>query len=189
MVDNAHCLTEFRFLNGAPPLGLGIGDQYEEMRVDQILSRLEESPQGSTPLCSHIFSVTQQIENIQDELRARSQRAIIVIFTDGIPTDGDISVALKPLKLLPVTVVLRFCTNDSSLVEYWHNVANDIELDIDVLDNLIGEAKVVYKYNPWLTYADPIHRLREFGCTSKEIDLLDERPLSLDQVRTVCSYL
>ncbi len=36
--------------------------------------------------------------------------------------------------------------------------------------------------NGWLTYAEPLHRMREFGVTFKELDLLDEGPLSADQI-------
>ena len=41
----------------------------------------------------------------------------------------------------------------------------------------------------WLNYAEPMHRLREFGCHVKEIDLLDEAKLSLEQVRVICGLL
>eukprot|EP01034_Spumella_vulgaris_P015571 gene15571-19896_t len=38
-------------------------------------------------------------------------------------------------------------------------------------------AKEIHAYNPWLTYGEPLQRLREFGCSVKELDLLDERRL------------
>lgn len=47
----------------------------------------------------------------------------------------------------------------------------------------------MYEHNPWLTYGEPLHRLREFGIPIKEIDLLDEAALSLDQIRLFCSLL
>ncbi len=36
---------------------------------------------------------------------------------------------------------------------------------------------------------EPLHRLREFGCSVKELDLLDETKLSLDQIRKMCSIM
>ena len=43
--------------------------------------------------------------------------------------------------------------------------------------------------NPWLNYTEPLHRLREFGIHMKEMDLIDESLLSVDQIRSVCAYL
>ena len=43
--------------------------------------------------------------------------------------------------------------------------------------------------NPWLTYGEPLHRLREFGVTAKEFDLIDESKLSIEQMKKLCSVL
>ena len=43
--------------------------------------------------------------------------------------------------------------------------------------------------NGWLHYGEPMHRLREFGATIKELDLIDEAALSSEQMRVVVSYL
>ncbi len=43
--------------------------------------------------------------------------------------------------------------------------------------------------NGWLTYGEPLHRMREFGASMKELDIIDESTLSSDQMRTVCAYL
>ncbi len=37
-----------------------------------------------------------------------------------------------------------------------------------------------------MTYGEPLQRLREFGLSVKELDLMDERPLSLEELRKVC---
>lgn len=72
---------------------------------------------------------------------------------------------------------------------YWNNVDAEIELEIDVLDDLRGEAQEVFKVNPWLTYNDILHRMREFGVSMKEFDVLDEGKLSLEQFRKVCTLI
>lgn len=43
--------------------------------------------------------------------------------------------------------------------------------------------------NPWLTYGEPLHRLREFGVHLKELDRIDEAALSADQMRAVVSII
>jgi hypothetical protein len=52
---------------------------------------------------------------------------------------------------------------------------------LDILDDLVGEAKEIEMKNRWLVYGEPLHRMREFGVTLKEFDLLDEAQLSQEQ--------
>jgi hypothetical protein len=74
-------------------------------------------------------------------------------------------------------------------VEYWNNIDNQLEIDIDVLDDLVGDAKQVSAVNGWLTYGEPLHRIREFGASMKEMDIIDESTLSSEQMRMVCCTL
>jgi hypothetical protein len=60
---------------------------------------------------------------------------------------------------------------------------------MDVLDDLLGESQEIYAVNPWVTYAEPLHRLREFGVRLKALDLIDEATLSPEQMMQVCSIL
>ena len=46
-----------------------------------------------------------------------------------------------------------------------------------------------FRFNPWLIYGEPLHRLREFGITAKELDLVDEARLSTEQMRRTCSIM
>lgn len=43
--------------------------------------------------------------------------------------------------------------------------------------------------NGWLTYGEPLHRLREFGCILKECDLIDESLMTSEQMKVMCAYL
>jgi hypothetical protein len=58
-----------------------------------------------------------------------------------------------------------------------------------VLDDLRGEAGEVHDKNPWLTYGEPIQRLREFSICIKEINLLDERKLTPDELRRIAKIM
>jgi len=64
-----------------------------------------------------------------------------------------------------------------------------LELEIDVLDDVVGDSKQVFAANPWLTYGDSVHKMREFGASIKEMDLIDETKLSSEQMRVVCAML
>jgi len=175
--------SEFRLLNGAPPIRIGMNDSEEGNRLAALNAILEGSPSGGTPLCRHIREVTVQIRAAEQELRANGQKACVIIATDGESSDGNIAEAMAPLKDLPVWVVVRLCTDEEKIVTYWNNIDEQLELSMDVLDDLSGEASEVHEKNPWLTYGEPIQRLREFGVAIKELDLLDEAPLSKEQAR------
>jgi hypothetical protein len=185
----ANAPTQFRLLNGSTPIMIGDGSDPDGMNHRTFMTLLNQSPSGGTPLCAHIRDVIAQISAMAPELRANNQKACVVIATDGESSDGDVASALKPLEGLPAWVVIRLCTDEDKIVDYWNNVDNDLELEMDVLDDLEGEAEEIQEVNPWLTYGEPLHRIREFGIPIKEIDLLDEKTLNLDQIRLFCSLL
>lgn len=88
--------SEFRLLNGAEPIIVGLSDdQGESMRF--LREVMAESPAGPTPLCMHITGVVQSILSIEKELRANQQKAVVVIATDGESSDGNVAEALRPL--------------------------------------------------------------------------------------------
>ena len=183
---SANALSEFRLLNGAT---IRIAENNSETNVNALNDIFSRSPSGGTPLCHHIKQVVQQIRQMEHQLRSNGQKACVIIMTDGESSDGDIASAMRPLKNLPVWVVVRLCTDEDRIVNYWNNIDSELELDMDVLDDLHGEAAEVTSKNSWLTYGEPLHRLREFGIPLKEIDLLDERKLSIDQMRVMCNIM
>jgi hypothetical protein len=120
---------------------------------------------------------------------AQKQRAAVIITTDGEATDGNIADAMRPLQDLPVWVVIRICTDDDKIVQYWNGIDEELELEIDVLDDLSAEAQEVQDVNGFISYGEPLHKLREFGATIKEFDLIDESLLSPDQMRIIVALL
>lgn len=182
--------TEFRLLNGSMPLQVGTGDAAADNSSYATLRRLfSESPSGGTPLCRHIREVAAKIRSMEPMLCSTGQRACVIVCTDGEASDGNMAEAMRPLKELPVWVVVRLCTDEDRIVQYWNNIDQQLELSMDVLDDLSGEAQEVKAANPWLTYGEPMHRLREWGTMQKEFDLLDETKLNMEQLWRFCTMM
>ncbi len=167
---------------------MGRGDD-NGVSINRLFDRFDQSPSGGTPLCYHIRCVIDQIRSAEPFLRANNQKACIVIATDGESGDGDIATAMKPLERLPCWVVIRLCTDDDNIVNYWNNIDNQLELEMDVLDDFASEAEEIMQVNDWLVYGEPLHRLREWGVHFKELDMLDEAKLSAEQMKFCVAML
>jgi hypothetical protein len=179
--------SEFRLLNGADLVMVGLGNHPEGLQFSNEV--LDEQPAGQTPLCRHVNDVVSAIKQMEPQLRAQGKKAAVIIATDGESTDGNITSALRPLRELPAWVVLRLCTNEQTVVDYWNNVDNELELEMDVIDDLVKDAEQVFKVNRWLNYGDELHRLREFGTSFKEMDLIDECAFGSEQMATMLNSL
>lgn len=185
LAEASGAISEFRMLNRSVPITVGHRDENNGHSVKALLDLFEDSPSGKTPLCQHIRDVIQKIRGMEAWLRSTHQRAVVVIATDGESTDGDMAAAMKALEQLPVWTVVRLCTDEDSISNYWNDIDKVLELDLDILDDISGEAAEVHAVNRWLTYGEPLHRMREFGVTLKEMDRLDEQTLSSDEIVTV----
>ena len=53
---------------------------------------------------------------------------------------------MRPLQHLPVWVVIRLCTDEDKMVDYWNSVDGEIELNMDVIDDPQGEAQEIFAY-------------------------------------------
>jgi len=190
LANAAKAPTEFRLLNNSPsPIYVGFHGDSNSYGLAQAKQVFQSSPDGGTPLCRHVNDVIQQVRALEPQLRANNQKAVVVIATDGESSDGDISAALRPIKDLPVQLIIRLYTNEEKIVNYWNKVEENLELNMDVLDDVRGEAEEIAKHNDWMTYAEPLHTLRVFGVHLKEFDLLDERKLSSDEMRNMCALM
>eukprot|EP01038_Epipyxis_sp_PR26KG_P015436 gene15436-20825_t len=182
--------AEFRLLNGELPILLGVETgENESENILRLRSAFDRGPQGLTPLCKHINEVVHKIKSMERSLLQSNQKALVIIATDGEASDGDIAQAMAPLKSLPVSVVLRLCTDENKVVDYWNDIDKHLELSMDVIDDFSGEANEIYEKNSWLNYGQPIHRCREFGTSVKELDLLDEKLLLKEQVRRLAKTI
>lgn len=178
--------TEFRLLNSHTPLIL---NNQSQDSYYQLLSMFDQSPTGGTPLCYHIQEVIKKIQPMTSFLRNSGQKAVIIIATDGESSDGDIANAMLPLQHLPVWIIIRLCTDDKRIVNYWNDIDSKLECDMDVIDDYIGESEEIYSHNKWLNYGEPLHRLREWGVHIKDLDMIDECKLSSESMRNIIGLL
>eukprot|EP00591_Stephanopyxis_turris_P009048 CAMPEP_0195517908 /NCGR_PEP_ID=MMETSP0794_2-20130614/11816_1 /TAXON_ID=515487 /ORGANISM="Stephanopyxis turris, Strain CCMP 815" /LENGTH=409 /DNA_ID=CAMNT_0040646785 /DNA_START=266 /DNA_END=1495 /DNA_ORIENTATION=+ len=196
--------TVFRLLND-PGARLGgkafcVADKGKELAQQDIANARSTmnkiSPGGLTPLTEHVLEIQQIARSLAPQLRTNGQKVVIALATDGIPTDDEgysgafvrkqFVDALRLLEGLPVWIVIRLCTDDDEVVNFYNDIDEQLELSIEVLDDFVGEAKEVYEHNKWLNYALPLHRCREMGFHDRVFDLIDERTLTRTEVRQFC---
>jgi hypothetical protein len=122
LASAAKATSQFRMLNGSNPITVGRYDDVDGTSLRNVLGLLEDSPSGGTPLCRHLAEVVTEIKGIESYLRANNQKATVVIATDGESSDGDMAAAMAPLSNLPVWVVVRLCTDEDKIVDYWNNI-------------------------------------------------------------------
>ena len=169
----------------------------EDMQI--ALQCMQSSPTGLTPLSDHIREIRENILQLEPTLRQNGTKVAIVLATDGLPTSSnryysknaeqEFVEALKSLEGLPVWVVIRLCTDDDNVVEFYNDLDAQLEYSLEVLDDFEMEAKEIYKYNKFLNYALPLHRCREMGYHHRIFDYLDERQLSVDELRDLFTLL
>merc|ERR1719414_1702193 len=113
--------------------------------------------------------------------------------TSGVSTHHDRLAFIQELRHFTQTfnsfVVIRLCTDDEDIVDFYNKIDEEVELPLDILDDIQGEAKEVFDSgNGWLTYSPLIHRVREGGTTNKLFDLLDERALDVAEIAVFAQY-
>jgi hypothetical protein len=193
--------TVFRLLNDpgkiVGPQQFSIGENGAKMMDEELAVAIQTmknaSPGGVTPLSEHVREIRENVMAMAPSLRADGSKVAIILATDGLPTDShgrgdeatkrEFTSALRSLEGLPVWIVIRLCTDDDDVVNFYNELDEQLELSIECLDDFTAEAKEVYGKNKWLNYALPLHRCREMGYHNRLFDILDERLLSADELR------
>ena len=204
VASSLNLFTEFHFLNdpgpaiGSQTFAVGRGKYQVPQEVSQVRNlMLKAKPVGVSPLQTPLQVIAQKIRKNRNQLMLTNRRVTVVIVTDGVPTDEDgtesdataneeFLSALRCLEDLPVWVVVRLCTSEQKVVDFWNNLDAQVNLQLEVLDDHLSEAKEVARYNKWINYALPLHRVREMGCSDRVVDLVDERKLTMQEVRQFC---
>lgn len=178
--------TTFVCLNepgGGAPREVAVGRGAPDAELAAMRAMLSSGPTGRTPLCACLRDAVRRVAARRDALRGAGRKMAVIVASDGCATDGDVEAVMRPLRDLPAWVVVRLCTDDDQVVSYWNQIDEELELDMDVLDDLVGEAKEVCEGNAWLTYGVELHHLREWGTSRKLIDMLDEKSLTVSEIR------
>lgn len=163
-------------------------------QVRRLYMLLEKNgPKGVTP-------ITPRLQSLQRRLLHGSSipvgaRVYLCIVTDGLPTStksgnsshGDRVALVEQLRQfiasLNACVVVRLCSDDDDVIDFYNSVDEEMELAVDILDDIQGEGQEVFKAgNGWFAYTPLIHRIREGGTTNKLFDLIDERPLNTVEI-------
>merc|ERR1712085_228054 len=116
------------------------------------------------------------------------EKACVVIATDGEPNDkAAFKREVERLCQLPVWLVFRVCTNDDGVIDYYNELDGQIEANIEVIDDLQGEAQEIAQAgNTFVTYGPPMQLAREFGMMDQIFDVIDEAELLPSQIKTFC---
>jgi len=154
-----------------------------------LMASFEDPPSGATPLCRVLTEIIDEIERDAPALWEARRKAYIVIFTDGLASDGELLNVLTRVSMLPVWLVVRLSTNEDAVVDYWRGLDRRMVLDMDVLSSPYHESIDVHGANAWLSYNYFLHRAREFGITLREVDELHDTPLTTNQLRTFASII
>ena len=176
------------------------GEAYAASEVVDALNIMRRvSPSGVTPLTQHIWDIQQNISAMANDLRKKGKKVALILATDGLPTDeqgcGGQEItnafvrALRSLEGLPIWIVIRLCTDEDDVTEFYNSLDDELELSLEVIDDYKGEAQEVYAQNKWITYGVPLHRSRELGYHNRLFDMIDERPFTLEEVRSFCCLL
>lgn len=196
--------TVFRLLNEPGP---EVGPQEYQIRPGSASDDIRKlgvamdraEPLGMTPLTTHIRQIQEMLHRMAPQLRREGKRVALILATDGLPTDNEgyggeeitneFVQALQSMEGLPIWLVIRLCTDEEKVTEFYNNLDGRFELSLEVLDDFLGEAAEVYQHNKWLNYSLPLHRCRELGYHDRLFDLIDERPLTKGELRDFCALL
>jgi len=178
-----------------------IGDDSAQLgSLDRLLK--SNGPRGVTPMAERLEEIRLRLHAEAEELARRGQMVFLTIATDGLPTSplsGQststdqqqmVSALRRLCAELPVQLVIRLCTDEDAIVQFYNKIDDELELPLDILDDFASEAKEISDNgNGWFTYTPVLHRIREAGTLCKLLDALDETRFTPRDARKMVELL
>merc|ERR1712070_166620 len=147
-------------------------------------------PRGVTPISDRLRKIYNEIQPHARELAQNNQTVNLIIATDGMPTSTrsgqstwadqqEITREIRRVSAdLPIHIVIRLCTNDDDVADFYNKVDEDPEVNLEIVDDMASEARECAQAgNRWLVYTPMLQLIREGGTYLKILDLIDERRL------------
>ena len=66
--------------------------------------------------------------------------SLLYVISLNTPPSHLVTDMLKPLEGLPLQIIIRMCTDEMEVSEYWHNINASLDLDMRVLDDVEGHS-------------------------------------------------
>lgn len=178
-----------------------VGDDSGQLgSLDRLLK--SNGPRGVTPMAERLEEIRLRLHAEAEELARRGQMVFLTIATDGLPTSpmsgqstpADQQQMVSALRRLcaelPVQLVIRLCTDEDAIVQFYNKIDDELELPLDILDDFASEAKEISDNgNGWFTYTPVLHRIREAGTLCKLLDALDETRFTPRDARKMVELL
>lgn len=174
-------------------------DRSRPAAVDDLDKLLRNTtPRGGTPIAQRLQEIGALIAAEAQGLASKGQIVYLTLATDGLPTtlqgQDDRHNMVEELKhlanSLPVQMVIRLCTDDAKVVEFYNRIDEEYELPLDILDDFAGEAEeIAAAGNGFFTYTPTIHRIREAGTLFKLLDSVDEQRFNQTELRRFVEML
>lgn len=139
---------------------------------------------GGTPLNKTLTALLSKIK-----LLPNTEKKKLVLYSDGEPSDGDITNVIKEIQSYNTSITIRLCTNEKNVVDYWERIDKVLEIRLDIIESYTEERDAIKKINKDLKYEWSIHRLRQFGLINNDFDRLDEAKLTRDQIARINALL
>lgn len=122
---------------------------------------------------SLVIFMYNELESVRGFLK-KSQKivtlTICTCFTLISARPGTENVFRNLVKNNPISVTIRVCTQDTSILEWWKNFNRIHGLGMNIIAGYCDESVWVHSHNPWLCYTKAIHYMREF-CMDELISL------------------
>ena len=140
---------------------MGVDDKKDMEESTKMRTVLDAYPSDQAKtLAFHIGQCIDKIEHREKLLKNDKKRALMIICTGGEQSDDGVADLFVDFKSLPVFCIVRLCTPNRSVWDFWADIAKKNEGRFEIIRDTVTEAKTVQKLLPFLTYGEQLHKMR-----------------------------